>query len=354
MSRARAGSWSVVVGRRDLRGLALAVAACLGAFAAPAGAGDSAVIFMYHRFGEGAYPTTNVRIEQFDEHIGELARGGYAVLPVPDILAAIRDGRPLPDRTVGLTIDDAFSSTWEVAWPRLRRAGLPVTLFVSTEVHDRAQQGYLTWDQIRSLRDQGVTIGAHTVTHLHMAANDNDRNAGELARSNERFVAELGARPAIFAYPYGEASLEVIELVRAAGYEFAFGQHSGVVHATADPFYLPRFALNENFGDLERFRLAARALPIPVRDMTPANPTLRANPPLFGFTVAGDVGPLPDLACYASGFGPLQLERLGPRVEARFERAFPPGRARINCTARAGERWRWFGTQFFVPGGPLD
>ncbi|MGE0256347.1 MAG: polysaccharide deacetylase family protein [Alphaproteobacteria bacterium] len=336
------------------KGLAAVLAACLGIAALPAMAADSAVIFMYHRFGEDAYPTTNVRVEQLESHITELERGGYAVLPVPEILAAIRDGRPLPERAVGITIDDAYSSTWTVGWPRLRRAGLPVTLFVSTEVHDRGQAGYLTWDQIRAMRDQGVAIGAHTVSHLHMAANDNERNADELARSNERFVAELGRQPSLFAYPYGEASLEAIELVRAAGYEFAFGQHSGVVHATADPFYLPRFALNENFGDIERFRLAARALPIPVRDVTPPNPTLRANPPLFGFTLAGDVGPLDDLACYASGIGPVQLERLGPRVEARLEQPFPPGRARINCTARAGERWRWLGTQFFVPGGRLD
>jgi hypothetical protein len=71
----------------------------------PAVAG-SAVILMYHRFGEGSYPNTNVRIDQFEAHIKELSEGPYTVLPVTEIIAALQSGRELPDRTVGITVDE--------------------------------------------------------------------------------------------------------------------------------------------------------------------------------------------------------------------------------------------------------
>ena len=59
----------------------------------PVHAADSAAILMYHRFGENSFPSTNIRLEQFDAHIAELASGPYTVLPVTEIVAAIREGR---------------------------------------------------------------------------------------------------------------------------------------------------------------------------------------------------------------------------------------------------------------------
>ena len=317
---------------------------------AAAGAADSAVIVMYHRFGEDDLPSTNIKLDQFEAHLDELSQGGYTVLPLPEIVNAIRDGRALPDRTIGITIDDAYLSVYTEAWPRLRRLGYPFTLFVATEAIDRGFERYMSWDQIRELQAAGVTIGSQTASHLHMAANSTDRNRDDLVRSNERFVSELGQTPDYFAYPFGEASAEVQGVVREIGFAAAFGQHSGVTHATADPYYLPRFPLNEAFGDLERFQLVAGTLPLAVSDLTPRDPTLRANPPTFGFTLVGEIPNPGALACFASDQGQTRLERLGPRVEVRLDEPFAAGRARINCTVPAGDgRWRWFGMQYYVP-----
>ena len=112
---------------------ALAMAVGIAAGGGAALAADSAVILQYHRFGEDSYPSTSVTIAQFEAHIDHLAGGGYAVLPVPEILAALDEGRPLPERAIGITIDDATRSTFEEAWPRLEQAGLPFTVFVSTD-----------------------------------------------------------------------------------------------------------------------------------------------------------------------------------------------------------------------------
>ncbi len=316
----------------------------------PAQAADSAVILMYHRFGESAHPSTNIRLDQFEAHLEELQTGGYTVLSVPEIIDAIHSGQPLPDRTVGITIDDAYLSVYTEAWPRLRLAGFPFTLFVATDAIDRKYANYMSWDQIRDLRDKGVNIGSQTASHLHMPANREARNKEDLRLSNERFQRELGETPPIFAYPFGEASTRIQEIVKDAGFANAFGQHSGALHSSSDRYYMPRFALNENFGDTRRFKLVANALPVPYTDLSPRNPTLTKNPPFFGFTLAQEAGSLRGLTCYSGDQGKLQMERLGPRVEVRLARNFSPGRARINCTAPGPDgRWRWLGMLYYVP-----
>ena len=335
---------------------ALALVAGIG-LAVPVMAADAAVIVMYHRFGESVHPSTNIRIKQFEAHLEELAKPKYTVLPLPEIIAKLKARKPLPDRTVGISIDDAFLSVYREAFPRLQKAGLPFTLFVATEPVDQDIGSYMSWDQIRELHTAGVTIGSQTHSHLHMARSSDEQNRSELEKSNARFKAELGTTPNIIAYPYGEYSLAVGQLSKEAGLKTGFGQHSGVVHPDSDMLYLPRFAMNENFGDIERFKLVVNALPLRVADVSPADPLLSPdnNPPILGFTVKGPATTkLSRLACYASGRGKALMERLGPRVEVRLHKAFPPGRIRINCTMPAGHgRWRWYGLQFYVPSGGL-
>jgi len=319
---------------------------------APAAAGDSAVVIMYHRFGESAYPSTNTTAEQLDTQLQELRSGAYTVMSLPDIVTAVQAGKPLPDRAVGLSVDDAFLSVYRNAWPKLRAAGYPFTLFVATDAIDRGLAGYMNWDQIRELRDAGVTIGSQTAAHPHMAAASRERNVRELQKSNARFKEELGEIPTLFAYPYGESSLAVEAAVKDMGFIAAFGQHSGAFDSSENMFYLPRFAMNENYGDLGRFKLAANALPLPTKEFVPAD-TLVArgnNPPAIGFTVAGKFRGLSRLACYTSHEGKIEVMVLGDtRVEARMSKAMPKGRGRLNCTLPAGGgRWHWLGRQFYV------
>ena len=310
-----------------------------------------AVVLMYHRFGDSRYPSTNITIEQFEAHIKELKRGPYRVLPVVDIIDALKRGAPLPGHAVGITIDDAYASAYTDAWPRLRRAGFPFTVFVATGPVDRGVDGMMTWDQIREMADSGVAIGHHSVTHPHMAGGETARNARELERAAARFGEELGRRPRLFAYPYGEASLEVIDQVREAGFAAAFGQHSGAVGEASDFLYLPRFSLNEKYGDMARFGRVVNTLPLPVTDMAPEDPLIAGpNPPAVGFTVQEGVGGLDRLACFASHEGRASVERLGgTRIEVRMKKPLPKGRSRLNCTLPTADgRWRWLGRQFYV------
>lgn len=332
---------------------ACALAAAMAAFGAPARAADSAVVIMYHRFGEDSIPSTNIRLEQFEAQLAELRSGRYKILPLPEIVAALRAGRALPDRTVAITIDDAYLSAYEEAWPRLKAERLPFTLFLATDPVDRGVRGYMNWNQLREMAQAGVTIGGHSVHHPHLPALEADAMRAEIEQSNRRLAKELGKAPELFSYPYGEFSLAAIEQVQRAGYTAAFGQHSGVAYAALGFYTLPRFAFNETYGEIDRFRLTINALPLPVADMTPAETMLApaANPPAYGFTVADGLGNLAALGCFVSGQQRPVIYRMGERrIELRFAQKFPLGRTRLNCTLPGPDgRWRWFGMQFYLP-----
>jgi peptidoglycan/xylan/chitin deacetylase (PgdA/CDA1 family) len=319
--------------------------------AAGADPAGGAVVFAYSRFDDDRISGLSIRTDQFEDHLDELKDGDYHVTALPEVVAALRSGAGLPDRTVAITIDEATESVYRDAYPRLRAAGMPFTLFVATDAVDRGQPGAMSWSQIRELAAAGVTIGALTASAVPMAALAPPEIAADLAHVKERFLVELGQLPTLFAYPHGEYSLAVRDRIEQAGFQAAFGQQSGVAYAGGDPFTLPRFVMNDAYGSLDRFELAANALPLPVTDITPADPVLTANPPILGFTVAEGLGDLDRLACFASGQGRAALERLGSnRIEVRITDPFPPGRARINCTLPAeDDRWRWFGVQLFIP-----
>ena len=327
----------------------LLATAMLVSFVARGFAADHATILMYHRFGEENYPSTNVTLEQFEEHLEVLASGPYTVLPLEDIVLNLQSGTPLPDRTVAITIDDAYLSVYEEAFPRLKALGFPATLFVATRPVDRGLRAYMSWDQIREWQAAGYGIGSQTQTHPHMHQQSMAENEKELRVSNERFLAELGMRPTLFAYPYGEYNLDVIDLVKEAGFEAAFGQNSGVAHGYDGFFELPRFAMNEQYGNRERLELAINGLPLKVTQLVPEDVVLAENPPLYGFTLAADMDKERQLRCFNSKYGKLDVAIIGRRAEIRMPGPLVGKRSRVNCTMPGPDgRWRWFGRQFLT------
>ena len=73
---------------------------------------DYATVIMYHRFGESRYPSTNVTIEQFESHLEFIRQGNYTVMPLIKIIEALKSGGEINDKTVAITIDDAYLSVY--------------------------------------------------------------------------------------------------------------------------------------------------------------------------------------------------------------------------------------------------
>jgi len=325
----------------------------------PGLAAREAVILMYHRFGEERSPSTSVRLEQFEAHLDHLADRGYAVVPLSAVVTALGGGAALPERAVAITIDDAYRSVFEHAYPRLRDRGLPFTVFVATDPVDQGLAGYMTWDQIREMSAHGATFANHGATHDSLVERREGESADhwrqrvteDIRRGARRLADELESAPTQFAYPYGEYDSALAALVLELGY-VGFGQQSGAVGPTSDRRALPRFPMAEAYAELASFEVKIASLPLPVTEVEPWNPVTVERRPRLQVTLAATDARLDELACYSGDGERIVVEWLerGRRFVAQARGALAIGRGRYNCTAPAatGGRYHWFSQPWIV------
>jgi len=81
-----------------------------------------------------------------------------------DLLAWRKGEKAIPSKSTVITIDDEWNSQYYVAWPILKEFGYPFTLFVYTQWVNTGGKA-MTWNQLEEMRDAGVDIEAHTVSH---------------------------------------------------------------------------------------------------------------------------------------------------------------------------------------------
>ena len=312
---------------------------------------NSAVIFMYHKFDISKYPSTNITSKQFNSHINEFILGDYNILSLNYIVDTIINDGILPPKTVGISVDDADRSFLTFAWPIFKKNNLPVTLFINTSTISDNSKNYLSWNEIRKLKEEGVEIGAHSHNHSHMPDLTLSEIKDEIEISNKIFLKEIGQIPTLFAYPYGETNQDIIKILQEYKYKVAFGQHSGVVNETSNFYYLPRFSLNEKYGQIERVKFAMNTKGLGVYDFIPTNPHIFQNPPFIGFSLL-DKNLAPTIDCFVfDSNGQVQSEvfKFNERIEIRLNRKLTKGRSRLNCTAKDYDgNWRWFGHQFYL------
>ena len=321
-------------------------------------AADSAVVLMYHRFGEDRFPSTSIRVEQFQAHLEYLKDSGYAVVPLADVHAAINDGLPLPDRAVAITIDDAYRSVYDVAFPMFQQYGYPFTVFVATDAVDAELPGTMTWDQMREMATAGATFANHGAAHRSTIEREDGATDEEwlaAARSDiekgaRRIVEELQLLQGSFAYPYGEYTTDVSNMLQDMGYD-SFGQHSGAVGPDSDRRALPRYPMAESFGDIGQFRTKVASVPMPVTRVDPWEPVTADRQPTITITLGDTDARLGELACYVSGQGKVAVD--WRETDSQFVvgpvKPFGKGRQRVNCTAPGNDgRYLWFSHQWII------
>ena len=313
---------------------------------------NGASVFMYHRVGEDSYPSTNVTIEQFNQHINYISSHDFNIIPLSEVLDIILNNQEFVRNTISFSVDDAYESFYLNAWPKFRENNIPVTLFISTEIIDNKTDGYMTWEQIKNFIADGGIVGQHTSSHMHMPLNSEEMVKKDILKSHKSFMKELGFIPKLFAYPYGEASKEVINILKEFNISHAFGQHSGVISIYDNEYYLPRFSLNEQFGDLDRFIFAAESLPLVIKDFTPSEMYLTENlKPRIEFSIESNVD-INKLNCFANTGGNWSAQSITnvteKRVQIILNDSFKSGRGRLNCTVQKDKNWHWFGYQFLI------
>ena len=304
---------------------------------------------MYHRFNENKYPSTNIQIEIFKKQIEIIKKNNFEFNnPVEFDLKFFS---PKSEKKILITIDDAFSSFYQNAWPYLKENKIPFILFVSTEPIGKF--GYMNWKQVKEIdKEDFAFIGNHSHSHKYLVNLNFEEFKKDIDQSIKIFEEKLGYNPKYFSYPFGEYSLRQKKYI-SQKFKYAFGQHSGVIDINKDKFELPRFPINEKYGDLERFKFLLNLLPLQYKIITPEEKfiTNQNNPPEMIVEFFNEQENLNLINCFSNEgnkWDKSEIKLDKKKLVVKFREKFLFRRGRINCSLNDSDGWRWFGIQFSI------
>ena len=288
-------------------------------------------------------------MEVFVKQIEMIKNANYEFYDIQEFIDNFN--QPKNEKRILITIDDAFSSFYEIAWPFLKENRIPFILFVSTE--PVGNKGYMTWDQIREIEQESYGyIGHHSHTHDYLIEKSEEDFIKDIEMASKIFLKELGYVPNLFSYPFGEYSKFMKDYI-SENFSFAFGQHSGVIDLNKDKYELPRFPINENYGELDRFKSIINFFPLEFKNLIPEEKKLtnKNNPPEFEVEFFENQKNLNNINCYSNEgntWAKSNTNFLNNKLTIKFRDTFAPRRGRVNCSLNDNGKWRWFGVQFVV------
>jgi peptidoglycan/xylan/chitin deacetylase (PgdA/CDA1 family) len=212
------------------------------------------VVPCYHAVSETWDADLSVTPARLAAQLEGFAKRGYRGARFSDALRG-----QAGERVVAVTFDDAFRSVYELAFPLMRRLGLPGTVFVPTAWPDREEpmewegidhwQGgphepelrCMSWEELRELQDAGWEISAHTHSHPHLTQVDDATLAEELSRSREICEQRMGVPCESLAYPYGDHDGRVMRAAGEAGFKYAATMSASI--PVPEPLRWPRVGI---------------------------------------------------------------------------------------------------------------
>lgn len=320
------------------------------------GASDYVNILIYHHVATGTPPSTSVTLEQFTTHMDQLEADGFVVVDLSWAIEQIQQGNPISENSVAITFDDGFADIYHNAYPLLKSRNIPFTLFVATDAIDHKKRGMMTWDMLREMKANGVTIANHTLDHDYLVRKDSldgkwlDDTWTNILNAQARIETELGESPKWLAYPYGEYNNALKDRLKENKW-IAFGQQSGGVAIFSDFQALPRFPAAGIYANWSNLRVKMRSHPLPVDYESLVDPIIAINPPVLSATLNTELLRKGELSCFIEGSRkqPEWLDKKSFSVQS--DKPLPLGRSRYNCTVPDNSGfYYWFSHQWLNVG----
>ncbi len=203
-------------------------------------------ILMYHRISVPPADADVYRRDlsvsptRFEEHLRYLADAGYHTITLDDLLYALTQDRPLPDKPVILTFDDGYEDNYTEAFPLLRRYGIVGHFFIITDFVNQERPDYMTWPQIEEMSAAGQRFGSHSRDHPNLSGKSIDYLVWQALGSKEAIAEHLGYHPRWVAYPLGYYDQQTIAVFKSADYWGGLVTAQGATHTLDGIFELKR------------------------------------------------------------------------------------------------------------------
>jgi peptidoglycan/xylan/chitin deacetylase (PgdA/CDA1 family) len=316
------------------------------------------VVLQYHHVDEGTPSSTSISPDKFLQHLQLIEDLGLEVVDLEIATRALLKGVNNPAdvnltaKQVAISFDDAYASIFMNAYPELKRRNWPFTIFVNTQAVNEKNEGIMSWQQLQTLVDDGITIANHSVTHAHLPAIPASLTLEqwleqEILQSQLELQRRLGTVSTMLAYPYGEFTLEILPWLTNQDI-LAFGQQSGPIGPLSHPQALSRFPASGIYADIETLKLKLLSLALPLSPSHLQNPVIaqKNNPPKLTLSlIKADYDPK-RLQCFASQQGAIDTQVYSNQDQITLTTQAPQPlsskRARYNCTAPSSQPGRFY------------
>tara|TARA_A100001035_G_C27688913_1_gene456834 strand:- start:364 stop:1008 length:645 start_codon:yes stop_codon:yes gene_type:complete len=211
----------------------------------------------------------------------------------------------------------------------------------------------MNWDQIKEVSSYDFAyIGNHSHTHEYLIDFSYIEFEKDIKKSIKIFEENLGYNPIFFSYPFGEYSLKQTKFIKN-NFKYGFGQHSGVIDLTKNPFELPRFPINEKYGDLERFEFIIKLFPIAFKNLKPEDKFVsrKQNPPVVEIDFFDEQNNIQNINCFSNEGNEWRnsiMKFQKNTLQIKFREKFTFRRGRVNCSIKEDDIWRWLGIQMSI------
>lgn len=301
---------------------------------------QAAVILIYHHVAENTPRSTSVTPAEFRAHLQYFKDHNFDVIGLDKLLSMLQQNQPLPENAIAITFDDSYENNYSAARPLLKEFGFPYTVFISPEVVDQQPGPFMNWEQLREMAAEGALIANHSSLHDHMArpaageskADWLNRMEQDILRAEQRIKDETGQSHRWLAYPYGEFSDELEQLVKRLGF-IGIGQQSGAVGPYTSLTRVPRYPAAGQYADLKDLSQKLKTLAFPIIDYLAASQVITSNPPVLRLKLNIEDFLPRQLRCYAGSeiLEPVWLD--DNTFEVLATKPVSKGRSRYNCTA---------------------
>ena len=209
-------------------------------------------ILCYHRFGN-RHTKLAVSEKNFRQQMQYLKDHNFHVVRMSDIADFLTAERQLPKKSVVITVDDGYRSTYDVAFPILKEFNFPATVFLYTAFTGATDA--LTWPQAKEMVNSGlIDMQNHSETHPNMALkkvgeSESDykkRIYTEIDTPATKITRHIDIPMHTFAYPYGDTNPLIIDHLKKNNYQLGVTVQPGSNATFSYPYMLQRTMI---FGD---------------------------------------------------------------------------------------------------------
>lgn len=186
-------------------------------------------IFVYHRFDDNRYPSTNISTKELRKEFNYLKKNGYKVVPLIDIITKVNNNEEVPKNWVAFTIDDGFKSFYTHGLAVFKEFNYPFTLFIAVMYTEKNYKDYVTWKQLKEIAKYG-DVEFHSYGHGHFPNMSDQEIKDDMDKGLALMKQHLDYEPNLFVYPYGEYDNRVANVIKPYGFKAVFNQNIGAVH----------------------------------------------------------------------------------------------------------------------------